>query len=372
MRAHVPYPVSAVFLLLSTGLFLAACTGPGPGPVSRPAAAPRPFTTVSCISGKCHREIATKRYIHGPIGSGSCDTCHRVSQWKTGQHPSLLTDASGEKCLFCHEEVKVLTQMKHRHTPVANGECISCHEPHQSDNRFLLINGSKGLIVKTADLCDSCHDGFSSLKSSAFHGAVTLLDCSECHDPHASSDPFQLTHYVKTIYLRDHLALGRDALKAGDYQGALENLNLVLIVEPRELSALTLSIQCYLSMGDPESAKGLVERLLEVNPLNAEAHYLKGRVALASSQDFQALSSFQQSLSLKPDDPVILLVLGKLQIKRGMISDAMASLTKAAAVAPGDREVHQNLAEVYRSLGRTADAEKEKAILQQLDSDRKP
>jgi predicted CXXCH cytochrome family protein len=70
------------------------------------------------------------------------------------------------------------------HTPVIEGQCVGCHDPHQSDFRFTLK-------AQAAELCLTCHaqDAFSR---PVVHGPVDGGDCNVCHDPHASDHPQQL------------------------------------------------------------------------------------------------------------------------------------------------------------------------------------
>ncbi len=329
--------------------------------MSPPRAIPPSRSPASCVSGRCHPEVATKRYIHGPIGSGSCEVCHPVSQWTSGRHPTILTERHGDRCIFCHEEAKGFTSMKHKHTLVSRGECIACHDPHQSDNGFLLKGPADKPLDRLAELCTTCHDT-ATQRSAAFHAAVGLLDCGTCHEPHGSPFPAQLTRYVKSVYLRDHLALGRDELSEGNYREALENLSLVLTIDPHETSALVAAIEAHLALNEPAVALPLADRILEANPLSAEAFFLKGRIAIASGQPYQAVSLFQRSLTLRPEGVEALTALGALQGKLGLHTEALGTLSRAAEKRPESSTVHGHLAEVLELLGRKDDAAREREL----------
>ncbi|MEZ4652406.1 MAG: cytochrome c3 family protein [Candidatus Eisenbacteria bacterium] len=75
--------------------------------------------------------------------------------------------------------------------PAEEGECLTCHQPHQSEEASLLTEG-------IPDLCASCHDVEDDDFREAHLGAVgTSVDCRGCHDPHGSKEAglFQeLTH----------------------------------------------------------------------------------------------------------------------------------------------------------------------------------
>ena len=58
--------------------------------------------------------------------------------------------------------------------------CLTCHDPHTSDNTALLVEG--GNI-----LCESCHEE-QTRKAPFPHAAVAEEDgCLSCHAPHAAS-----------------------------------------------------------------------------------------------------------------------------------------------------------------------------------------
>jgi len=68
------------------------------------------------------------------------------------------------------------------HAP-ASGDCQTCHLPHASAERALIV-------LPITETCGQCHD-FKKGSFSKAHLAISasVMDCRECHDPHASKDP---------------------------------------------------------------------------------------------------------------------------------------------------------------------------------------
>jgi predicted CXXCH cytochrome family protein len=62
-----------------------------------------------------------------------------------------------------------------------NIKCISCHNPHGSANKKLLV-------AKGQALCDKCHASSPEFKRKFTHAAIDD-GCGECHRPHASDYP---------------------------------------------------------------------------------------------------------------------------------------------------------------------------------------
>ncbi len=90
------------------------------------------------LCGKCHPPMNSQKYLHGPVAAGSCTVCHDPH----GQTNRYFLHQSGEKlCFNCHTEKEILL---HFIDKAANKDllrskgCNFCHDPHQSDKKYLL------------------------------------------------------------------------------------------------------------------------------------------------------------------------------------------------------------------------------------------
>jgi predicted CXXCH cytochrome family protein len=81
-------------------------------------------------------------------------------------------------CFACHDDF--LEKAKVKHSPAESGECMSCHEPHESPNKKLLLRVG-------AALCFDCHEQ-DDLAKVAAHKIPDRDNCISCHDPHASAN----------------------------------------------------------------------------------------------------------------------------------------------------------------------------------------
>ena len=113
---------------------------------------------------------APKPYIHPPYAKRQCADCHdsQSSQKMAGKGASV--------CFNCHKDTLAAGKVKHQ--PVENGECASCHNPHQASNTNLLVQLPPAL-------CAQCHDPFPKTAKSR-HQPVENGECATCHDPHSS------------------------------------------------------------------------------------------------------------------------------------------------------------------------------------------
>ncbi len=128
----------------------------------------------------CHDMGEGKPYVHRPVRSGACSSCHNVY----GKTKNLLrTSIPIDVCVLCHSDKRRLVKnvITNVHPPVKQ-DCTNCHDPHAGDRQFRLK------ADKRKDLCLGCHiekkEWIESVKNK--HGAIDLVDggCFYCHDPH--------------------------------------------------------------------------------------------------------------------------------------------------------------------------------------------
>lgn len=153
---------------------------------------------------QCHDAMGKKRSVHSPVQEGECTACHQPH----GNNPYLLPSAQGDQrdlCFTCHDSQAFNAQVVHG--PAAVGACTECHDPHESNTKSLL----KQAPVAT---CTRCHsDMAEGLKNSpVVHTAVRESECTTCHDPHSSAAKKLLKQAQPDLCLECHPAIG-DKLK---------------------------------------------------------------------------------------------------------------------------------------------------------------
>lgn len=134
------------------------------------------LATTDCAD--CHDELVKDRgWVHAAAAE-DCTTCHDVTIEDDGTSVELL-DAEPELCLLCHDEFEaaVAADLETPHFPVTES-CLTCHDPHGSDQ-------PRPLNAAMAELCGDCHD-FADLQARHGDQLSAASDCSSCHDPHGS------------------------------------------------------------------------------------------------------------------------------------------------------------------------------------------
>ena len=124
---------------------------------------------------------------HAPYADNTCTACHE-SKFSQG-----MKKKPKELCFSCHDNF--LATAKVKHAPAEGGECLACHNPHQSEQKHLLLRKGKAL-------CGECHDDVA--KGKVKHAPAEAGECLACHGPHASEQKFLLLRKGKALCLECH------------------------------------------------------------------------------------------------------------------------------------------------------------------------
>jgi tetratricopeptide (TPR) repeat protein len=115
-----------------------------------------------------------------------------------------------------------------------------------------------------------------------------------------------------------------------------------------------------------DQARKEFEAELSLNPSDAVAEYQVAQVLIAEQKKSEAAPHFERAAELRPDFPEALIAVAKLRSDAKRYPDAIALLERAVKLQPRNETAHYNLMMVYRSAGRAADAQREKAELDKL------
>ncbi|MEW6374951.1 MAG: cytochrome c3 family protein [Thermodesulfobacteriota bacterium] len=157
----------------------------------------------TCSTGQCHSQMGKGKFVHGPVGSGTCIACHNPHGTL---NPSMVTRPGGEGCYICHDTQREAFKGKVIHSPVSEGGCSDCHDPHQSSLKFQLKGASQ------QDLCFNCHDS-NLVKQSNLHTPVKGGDCIACHNAHSSPNEKLLTMTLEKICFSCHEEMEKELKK---------------------------------------------------------------------------------------------------------------------------------------------------------------
>jgi predicted CXXCH cytochrome family protein len=114
-------------------------------------------------------------FIHEPFQQ--CSRCHGELEQGFSRQTELAAPVPN-LCYECHDDYTESAAVVHG--PVALGECVFCHDPHQSKNEHLVKRPEP-------ELCYLCHN-VDIIESIEEHQTEALLECTNCHDAHSSEN----------------------------------------------------------------------------------------------------------------------------------------------------------------------------------------
>ena len=148
---------------------------------------------------KCHSKQADESkmdHVHPPFAK-NCLNCHNQH---SSDQPKLLDLTPPKLCFYCHDDMqRKIEKATTVHGAVSDQRsCLNCHSPHASaQNKFLLADPTtlclschnKTMLVGTRKIANIDQ---TIKKAKSVHQAIDKYGCIGCHDPHASQNQFLL------------------------------------------------------------------------------------------------------------------------------------------------------------------------------------
>lgn len=133
---------------------------------------------------ECHGDKAQGKSVHTAITTG-CLSCHEIRVNKDVTRIKLITTTAASLCFTCHGD-KNPAEIKGVIHPPARRDCLKCHDPHESDNKFQLLKAPEG--GEKENLCLSCHTiGLNVPEKGSRHAALDM-GCETCHVIHKTGE----------------------------------------------------------------------------------------------------------------------------------------------------------------------------------------
>src|SRR5690606_21700744 len=183
-------------LLLAAGAAAGWATWPQEG---RQPHIPPTTRTPGCIDGGCHAETVSHEFLHGPTAVAACTMCHDYTN--PAAHDFELKAEGPACCDFCTIDMPG-TRAPVVPNPLAQGDCLSGHNPHGASDRRLMRRES------AAALCADCHEDAAT--GAHVHEPVAQGDCLSCHSPHTAQHAALLPMPRRELCLSCHEAVGAD------------------------------------------------------------------------------------------------------------------------------------------------------------------
>ncbi|HKM84544.1 MAG TPA: cytochrome c3 family protein [Candidatus Acidoferrum sp.] len=146
---------------------------------------------------ECHADKAKGKAVHTAISMG-CTTCHEIRVNKDVTRVKLTTTTPQALCFTCHADKNAAELKGLVHKPAVR-DCLKCHDPHSSDNKYQLLKPTSGGAKE--NLCLSCHTTGLNVPEKGSRHAALDMGCDTCHVTHkvgADPTPENLFHLTKS------------------------------------------------------------------------------------------------------------------------------------------------------------------------------
>jgi predicted CXXCH cytochrome family protein len=174
--------------------------------------------TSTCLA--CHEDKTKGKAVHSAMAMG-CTACHEIRNTKEATYVKLITTTPYALCFTCHAD-KNAADIKGTVHPPAVRDCLKCHDPHSSDNKFQLLKATSG--DEKENLCLSCHKTGMDVPEKGSRHAALDMGCETCHLTHKTGEigkaefDFHLTSASPALCLNCHDAKSADLQKAHQNQ----------------------------------------------------------------------------------------------------------------------------------------------------------
>jgi predicted CXXCH cytochrome family protein len=200
--------------------------------------------SATCI--QCHEDKSKGKAVHSAIAMG-CTSCHEIRVTKDVTRVKLITATPYKLCLTCHSDKDATQIQGHVHQPAVR-DCLTCHDPHTSENKNQLLKATSG--GEKENLCLSCHQTGLNVPDKGSRHAALDIGCETCHTTHKAGDrekpefAYHLTKSTPQLCIDCHDPKAADLQKA--HQGQpFGTADCVQCHDPHQSNAPKL-MQAYL------------------------------------------------------------------------------------------------------------------------------
>lgn len=271
---------------------------------------------------------------------------------------------------------------------------------------LLAVLGSLGTLLHqvSAQQPDLSDPKVSGERENTLAGVKALLDAGEFREAESALRSYLVDNDLSASA---HEMLAYTLLRENKPADSLKEYTRAAAMETPSASLLEHVGQDYVLLGDWDDADKWTLQAVRLSPSDAEAWYSLGRIRYSEQRFRDAVSCFQQALKYSPksvkaennlglayeatnqtDAAIVayrqaiawqdqgppgevseqpLLNLGIVLLHRGEVAEAGSLLSKAAAIAPNDPRIHEQLGHLYMQKADYASAEPELKRACELD-----
>ena len=161
---------------------------------------------------------------------------------------------------------------------------------------------------------------------------------------------------------------GSARLRRREFHEARADLDAALNLHGNFPGIYTLAGQARDALGDTPAAQSAFEQALKLDPRDFTANLYLGAIKLKQRDLDTARPMLELALQLQPNSPMARLQMAKLDGMTGKYSEAAGTLEELEKADPSWLDPHVELAAIYYKLHRPDDGQRERSIVEQIES----
>jgi Flp pilus assembly protein TadD len=211
-------------------------------------------------------------------------------------------------------------------------------------------------------------------------------------EPEGGPDDLAIAYLLGTAYIRDdqvpkgqplidrilrngesaetHLMMGTVKMMASDFSGALKDIARAVDLNPKLPDVYSFYGMALLTTGDSPGAAAAFTKELESNANDYEANLNLGMLLRRDQKYDEAMPYLERALRVRPGSVAVRYQIATLAQGQGRLDEARKELEQIVKDSPGFVEANVTLATVYYRLGRKADGDRYRAIVEKLNAER--
>lgn len=163
--------------------------------------------------------------------------------------------------------------------------------------------------------------------------------------------------------------LGRVQYAMKDYAGAVKSLRTAAQLNPRHVEARFFLGTALESAGESDAAMAEYQSLAKSDPNSAIGQLGLGALLVKQGKVDEAVAVLKRAATLDPSEFEAHWALGRALALQENYAGAVVSFERAIALAPNRSDAHYQMGLSLRRLGRTAEANREFAIVERLNTE---
>jgi len=187
---------------------------------------------------------------------------------------------------------------------------------------------------------------------------VSLIFCARAQTSYWKDSESLWNHALACVPENSlvHFNLGNALFQKGDVNDAILHYQKVLQINPGDADAHNNLANAQLQIGDVDEAIFHCLQALQINPNCVEAHYNLGSALLQNGDVEQAILHCQRAIQIKPDCAQAYNNLGNALLKKGDVDESVVQYQSALRIDPDLVEAQYNIAVALLQKGDMAAA----------------